>query len=286
MSGICECHGHILMRGDLSGNLDMLKNCGVTYFREGGDAEGRSAVVKRFLQEHQEYGLEYVTPVFALHKNGRYGGIVGKAFENSRDFLSLVREAASFGSDFVKIMFSGIVTFEKYGELSCEPLSAAEIKELVSIAHGEGFAVMAHTNGRDAFMAAVEAGTDSIEHGVFIDEECLHALAESESIWVPTIAAIAAFAGRSGSGEEARWDVRQGFDADITRRTVESHMAAVRRGHELGAKIAAGADSGAFAVPPGSGTLMEYDLLRECGLSDESITDANEMIRARFKRQR
>ena len=127
------------MRGDLSENLEMLKSCGVTYFREGGDAVGRSAFVKRFLKDFPEYGLEYVTPVFALHKKGRYGGIVGKAFENSRDFLSLVREAASLGADFVKIMFSGIVTFEKYGELSCESLSAAEIKELVSIAHGEGF---------------------------------------------------------------------------------------------------------------------------------------------------
>ncbi|MBO4861928.1 MAG: amidohydrolase family protein [Firmicutes bacterium] len=285
MGRFYECHGHVMMRTeDYRASLERMSSFGISYFRDGGDAEGRTAEAKRWVLEHPELGIEYVTPVFATHRKGRYGDIVGRPFGDYKEFRSLIKEAASLGADFVKIMFSGIVTFKAFGELSCPPLEAGEIKELVNIAHGEGFAVMAHTNGKDAFMAAVEAGTDSIEHGVFIDEECLQALAESGSIWVPTLAAIIAFSGRSGSGDKARYTARPGFDAEITRLTAESHMASVRRGAELGAKIAAGSDSGAFGVPAGSGTLSEYALLWECGVPAESVIAVNELIRGRFRR--
>ena len=258
--------------------------CGVSYFRDGGDAEGVSAQAKQYCLEHQELGIEYVTPVFAMHKKGRYGGIVGREFEDFRDFRALIKEAASKGADFVKIMYSGIVTFKEYGQVSCPPLEPSEIKELVNIAHGEGFAVMAHCSGKDAIMPAIEAGTDSIEHGVFMDGECISALAESNSIWVPTIAAIAAFAGRSGYGSNAVYTARPGFDPEITRLTTERLMEAVRKAAEKRVRVAAGSDSGAFGVPHGSGTLSEYTLLQECGLKAEDILAANTIIRGRFRK--
>ncbi len=285
MSRFYECHGHIMMRSEsYQEALKAVSAAGVSYFRDGGDAEGVSAQAKRYCHEHPELGIEYVTPVFATHKKGRYGAIVGRPFEDFREFRALIKEAGAKGADFVKIMYSGIVTFKEYGQLSCPPLDPSEIKELVNIAHGEGFAVMAHCSGKDAIMPAIEAGTDSIEHGVFMDSECIAALAQSRSIWVPTIAAIAAFAGRRGSGRNAVFAARPGFDPDITRRTVESLMEAVRKASERGVLIAAGADSGAFGVPHGSGTLSEYSLLFECGIPAEKLIAANEILRGRFHR--
>ena len=144
---------------------------------------------------------------------------------------------------------------------------------------------MAHCNGRDTVMAAIEAGTDSIEHGCFMDAECRQALAESRSIWVPTIAAIAAFAGRSGSGSEAVYTVRPGFDPDITRKTVEELMKSVSEASKAGAMIAAGSDSGAFGVPHGSGTETEYRLLRAAGLTEQQIAKGNRALADRFMRR-
>lgn len=294
MNGFYECHGHIMMDGeDYKAAFAALAARGVSYFRDGGDANGVTAEAKQYAKQHPELGIEYVTPVFAIHRKGRYGGIVGRAFETVKEFRGLVAEAAAKGADFIKIMYSGIVTFKEFGELSTPPLDAAEIKELVSIAHGEGFAVMAHCNGSRTVMAAIEAGTDSIEHGVFMDDECIAALAQTRTLWVPTIAAIAAFSGRSGCGELLRYDGRPGFDLRITRRTVEAHMAAVAEAAAFGADrpdgantvlIASGSDSGAFGVPHGPGTLTEYGLLRECGLSEERIIAANALLRERFRR--
>ena len=40
-----------------------------------------------------EYGIDYRTPVFAIHKEGHYGSIVGKGFTNMKEYHELVLEA-------------------------------------------------------------------------------------------------------------------------------------------------------------------------------------------------
>ena len=132
---------------------------------------------------------------------------------------------------------------------------------------------MAHVNGADTVKAAIDAGTDSIEHGFFMDEPCLRALASSDAIWVPTVAATHAFIDRPG------------FDLVVTRRTVETQLEMVRRASELGVKIAAGSDSGAVGVAHGEGTQTEYRLLREAGLTDEQLAQANRALAERFVRR-
>ena len=75
-----------------------------------------------------------------------------------------------------------------------------------------------------------------------------------------------------------------GFSSDAADRTAEALKASVSKASALGAKIAAGSDCGAFGVPAGPGSLAEYDLLRECGVPEESIAEASELIRVRFRR--
>ena len=104
-------------------------------------------------------------------------------------------------------------------------------------------------------------------------QTCLRALASSDTIWVPTVAATHAFIDRPG------------FDPAVTRRTVETQLEMVRRASELGAKIAAGSDSGAVGVMHGEGTRTEYRLLREAGLTDAQLAQANRALAERFVRR-
>lgn len=285
-ASLYECHGHALMDGaayadahrrhaagvDLAAVrscLSSLQRAGVTYFRDGGDALGVSLRARELAGE---YGIVYRSPAFAIHKKGFYGGIVGRAWSDLREYRGLVAEAKAEGCDFIKLMFSGIITFREYGGLSCPGLTAEEIAALVEIAHGEGFAVMAHVNGAETVRAAVEAGTDSIEHGYFMDDACLDALARSGAVWVPTVAAIDAFVGRPG------------FDPDIARRTLETQLERIRAAADRGVRIAAGSDSGAVGVPHGAGTRTEYRLLRAAGLTDAQIENANRALAERFQR--
>lgn len=87
-------------------------------------------------------------------------------------------------------MVSGLMDFSAYGVLTEEPLTGAEMHDLIAAAHDLGFAVMAHCNGAKAVKNAVTAEVDSIEHGAYLDDEACHILAESDTVWVPTLSTI------------------------------------------------------------------------------------------------
>lgn len=282
-----ECHGHVMMDGlnykeaaarhregvsekAVREALRGLHNAGVTYFREGGDPFGASLLAARLAPE---YGIEYRSPVFAIHKKGTYGGIVGRAYEDLSEFLSLVREAKKLGADFIKVMLSGIIDFDNYGVITGTPREREHIKELISIAHGEGFSVMAHVNTAEAVLAAAEAGLDSVEHGCYVNKECIAAMREHNVIWVPTIAAVNAFVGR------------EGFSATVPQEILETHMENVKKAVLAGVTVAPGSDSGAVGVPHGRGAEDEYRLLAMCGITKEAADRAGEEVRRRFVRQ-
>ena len=125
--------------------------------------------------------------MFAIHRKGHYGRIVGCAWEDLEEYRDLVKKVKDLGGDFIKIMISGIMVYEQFGQMSEEPLAPEEIRELIHIAHEEGMAVMAHVNGADAVRAAALAGADSIEHGNYIDRDCIDAMKEKGTVWVPTL---------------------------------------------------------------------------------------------------
>ena len=69
--------------------------------------------------------------------------------------------------------------FSAYGVLTEEPLTGAEMHDLIAAAHDLGFAVMAHCNGAKAVKNAVTAEDDSIEHGPL---ECLFTVDEETGL--------------------------------------------------------------------------------------------------------
>ncbi len=283
-----ECHAHLFMDGknyraavalhqngvqeaDIREKLGQYQAAGIRFLREGGDVLG---VSRKAAQLAPEYGITYVSPVFAIHKNSHYGRIVGRGFDNMKEYAELVRQAALEGADFIKVMFSGIMDFDRGGELTEAPLCRGEIREMIHIAHEEGFAVMAHVNGAGAVLDAVEAGVDSVEHGNFMDDDCLHALAESQAVWVPTYVTITNLI---GSGR---------FEDVYLERLRERQGERIRRGYELGARIALGSDAGAYMVPHGQGVADEYrEFQRLLGAGsglDRRLQEAEDEIRNRF----
>ena len=82
----------------------------VLFVRDGGDGLGVSQTAAILAPE---YGITYRTPMFAIHKNGRYRvfRIVGKGFDDLKEYHQLVKEVRALRGNFVKVMFSGIMDF-------------------------------------------------------------------------------------------------------------------------------------------------------------------------------
>jgi len=173
----CDCHIHMILDGIyyraaidaqkeapdralIRERLAAYRDTGILYLRDGGDNWGVGSCAAEMAVE---YGIEYRTPAFPIHKKGRYGGFIGRGFDTLKEYAALVRDAKREKADFIKIMISGLMDFDHYGVITSEALSRDEIREMIHIAHSEGFSVMAHANGAETIKNALECGVDSIE---------------------------------------------------------------------------------------------------------------------------
>lgn len=279
-----ECHAHVIMDGEnykeavalhKEGVKDQVihecfqtyRDAGITFIRDGGDRYG---VSKRAKELAPLYDIDYRTPVFAIHKKGHYGGIVGKAFDTPEEYRMLVHEVKESGGDFIKIMVSGLVDFSAYGILTEEGLEPSLIEEMVCMAHEEGMAVMAHCNGARTMEAAAKAGVDTIEHGAYADLQALEAMAKHQVIWTPTVSPMGNL---KGSGR---------FEDAVTEKITAHHLGMVRIFTELGGRIALGSDAGAWKVPHVQGLRTELGFLKNI-VEESHLEETQKYIRDKFK---
>ena len=284
----CECHGHIVLdgvdfRAALAAHnpepnevlvracLERYQHSGIRFFRDGGDKNGVSALAAHLAPA---YGIDYRTPVFAIYKKGLYGGMVGRAFSDMAGFRALADEVLHAGGDFVKLMASGIMDFNEYGVLTHDRLSAEELAEAAAYVHSLGLALMVHVNGAGAIRDCILAGADSIEHGYYIDDDCLALLAQRDTVWVPTLAPVRNLIGTGL------------FPDDVLRRILDGHCAAIRKAASLGCTLALGSDAGAGHVLHCDGLFDEWNAIAPCfasqALAAEKLTEGNARIRAKF----
>ena len=259
----CDCHIHMVLDGAdwrfaiarhkekpqdafILRTLETYQRLGFGYLRDGGDRWG---VGKRARELAPDYGIVYRTPCAPLCKAGHYGGFIGETYASLREYRALIAENRKNGADFVKIMISGLMDFNRFGVLSEPGLPGEEIRELVHIAHEEGFSVMAHANGTETVIAAAEARVDSVEHGAYLNEEALHAMKEAGTVWVPTLSTIGNLRGKGRFQERA---------VEAILASAQENLASFAA---MGGLLAPGTDAGAWAVPHGS--LTEYALLGE-----------------------
>ena len=274
-----DCHMHMILDGEywrsaidrhrekadipwIRKVLQTYQEQGFTYLRDGGDRWGASAAARELAGE---YGITYRTPLAPLCKAGHYGSFIGKTYENMLEYTALVRQAKADGADFIKIMISGLMDFDRFGVLTEEGLPEDEIQELIHIAHEEGMAVMAHANGGRTVEAAAEAGVDSVEHGAYLDDEALCAMEENGTVWVPTLSTIGNLRGAGRFSETAV--------AAILESALEN-VAAFK------GLIAPGSDAGAWNVPHGCKT--EEKLLAQAGITPEQLAEGISVIQKKF----
>lgn len=281
-----ECHAHMIMDGvnyksavalhkesvcirAVRTHLKECKDAGITFVRDGGDSRAVSKLAKELAPE---YGIDYRTPVFAIHKRGHYGGIVGFPYDTHEEYKMLVKRAKEEGADFIKIMVSGILDFAHAGTINEAGLEKEEIQYLIGTAHDAGMSVMAHCNGNQTCFDTLEAGTDSLEHGFFMEDETLALLAERQAPWMPTFAPVGNL---RGCGKFPDVEVQKNLDMQMEK---------VKKAASLQAVIGLGSDAGAYLVPHGKGTLDECQYLHMANVTDEMISAAEQKIRLVFRK--
>lgn len=238
--------------------LKSYRDAGFTYLRDGGDRWGAGKLARELAPQ---YGITYRTPLSNLCRAGHYGGFIGQTYENLREYAALVRQHRKAGADFIKIMISGLMDFDHYGVLTHSGFAPQDIRELIHIAHEEGFAVMAHANGAETVLAAANAGVDSVEHGAYLNTEALCAMRENGTVWVPTLSTVGNLRNKGR------------FSQNDVEKILCSAMENVAAFARMGGLLAPGTDAGAWQVP--------HSIDSEYRLLEEALGDSTEAVLSR-----
>jgi imidazolonepropionase-like amidohydrolase len=163
-----------------------------------------------------------------------------------------VREVLRAGADVIKIATTGGVSSPKIDPRR-QIFTKEEVEAIVDEAHMAGVPVACHAVGGPGVLMAVRAGVDTIEHGGWLDEECVAEMARRGTWYVPT---FAVYLWHGTIGPE--------FKQVRARAMREHHLRSFARAREAGVRIAAGTDIGGYGYGENA---LELELLVEAGMT-------------------
>lgn len=165
--------------------LDHYLATGVMAVRDGGDREGKSLLCKTdpFIKAHP-VGISVAGA--ARHRAGRYGDFIGSALSPDQTLAEAIQTETA-GVDHIKIVNSGLNSLYDFGNETAPQFCSDELTAAIKAARERGYKTMVHANGQIPVKPALDAGCDSIEHGFFMGRDNINRLADSRTIWVPTV---------------------------------------------------------------------------------------------------
>ncbi|WP_129841982.1 amidohydrolase family protein [Streptomyces sp. RFCAC02] len=265
LPGFVDCHTHVALaatRQDTFGLprsarglsavpvLRTLLRRGVTTVRDawGADAGVRLAVERGWIEGPEVLlSLRQVCTTGGIgdHWSPRTGpfdffgdpAMPDPVFDGEDGARAVVRRMVRAGADWIKVTATGSLS-AGLGVTDTQ-ITPGEMAAIVDEARRQGGrGVMVHAHGARAAEEAARAGARSVEHGTFLDEAAVTAMAESGTWLVPTLSVTQS---GDGDGEAA-----------------EAHRRSVRLAASAGVPVAMGTDN---PVRPHDEVLREIDHL-------------------------
>ena len=115
--------------------------------------------------------------------------------------------------------------------------SEQELRVGVNEGHRFNRKCASHAQGSAGILNAVNAGMDSIEHGIFMTQECLEAMLKQQTYLVPTLSAVNNIYLNRDNGIPD-------FIVEKTLRIREHHHNSIKMFYKAGGKMAMGTDAG------------------------------------------
>jgi imidazolonepropionase-like amidohydrolase len=191
------------------------------------------------------------------------GGLGPEWPENVVDGPDEVRKAVRAilraGGDFIKLMSTGGV-LSPSDEPGHTQFTPEEIAIMVQEAAAAGKTCMAHAQGTQGIKNAVDAGVESIEHGIWLDDEVIAEMKRRGTFLVPTLVAPLWVLrnAENAPGSVLPQSIRK------TKEVMTDHKASITRAIAGGVRVAMGTDSG---VGPHGHNAEELERMIECGMT-------------------
>jgi imidazolonepropionase-like amidohydrolase len=200
--------------------------------------------------------------------------IGGREADGPDEVKKAVREQIKAGCDGVKLMATGGV-LTPGSEPGCPQMTEEELRAGIEEAHKAGRLTAAHAQGEKGIENAVNAGIDSIEHGIFLNERIIARMQEKKTALVPTFSAplnILRGKGRPGIPDEV---------VTKTAQVKNTHFASMVMARKAGIPMAMGTDAGTPLNQHGD-NLNEIIYMTQAGFTPEQAFRAATGIGAKI----
>ena len=276
--GFFNCHVHIMypVGFDSKREFSLIekifyaqKHCkdylesGVTFIRVVGTENNYDLQIKEAIQNNDFQGPHMYCAGKVICMTGGHGWQEGIEADGKDACLKAVRTQLRSGVDLIKMMATGGV-MTKGVEPGNAQLSVDEMKVMIEEAHKAGRKTATHAQSLQGIKNALYAGIDSIEHGCFLDEECLELMKEQNTFLVPTLCAPQCIIDKGVENGVAKYMV------DKTMKVKDAHVESVKKAYEKGIQIALGTDAGT-PFNYHNNTAYEMELLARLSISNMDI---------------
>lgn len=174
---------------------------------------------------------------------GRFFEGMYREADGPDDVRRAVREQLRYGADFVKVMTTGARSVELEDPDPAQ-LTREELAVVVDEAHRMGYRVCAHCEGLAGTELAIEAGIDTIEHGMYLNQrpDLLERMAANDQVLVPTLSFLLHVAGLDPVDEHApsTWTP---LLVELGRHNVEQAQLTLVAARDAGVRLAVGHDT-------------------------------------------
>jgi imidazolonepropionase-like amidohydrolase len=283
LPGLIDCHVHISTSGDDPQKeaklkkkemriLQAVNSCketlfsGITTFRDQGSFECIDICLREAIENRFIIGPRIVCSGRAICTTGGHGWTLGAREADGIDEIrKAVREQLKAGADNIKIMASGGVATEGVEPIHVQ-FSLDELRTAVEEARKAGKTISAHSHPAQSIKDCINAGINSIQHGIYADDEAIEMMVERKSYLTPTL--MAPRQAFENPDKAPEWLVKK------VRAVVPVHHQSAAKAYRAGVKIAMGSDAGAPMVFHGK-NLRELREFVEIGMTPhEAILSA------------
>ena len=276
--GFFNCHVHIMEPVGFGANKEFTlmekafyaqKYCkeylksGVTFIRVVGTEENYDLQIKEAIENHVIEGPHMYCAGKVICMTGGHGWQESIEADGKDACLKAVRTQLRSGVDLIKIMATGGVMTEGV-EPGNAQFTVDEMKVMIEEAHKAGRKTGTHAQGLQGIKNALYAGIDSIEHGCFLDEECLELMKKQNTFLVPTLCAPQCIIDKDIENGVAKYMV------DKTLKVKDAHVKSVKKAYKQGIQIALGTDAGT-PFNYHNNTAYEMELLARLDISNMDI---------------
>ena len=255
LPGFIDCHVHFCLDGSPDPiasvisepmTINVLKAAqsarqtlmaGVTSVRDMGGKDGIDMALRQAITSGLIQGPRMLVSGQLICMTGGHGWQIGREANGPDEVRKAAREQIKAGADIVKLMATGGVMTPSV-EPGSEQLTEEELHAGIQEAHKAGKKTATHAMGTQGILNALRAGIDSIEHGVYLNDEAISFMVKHDVPLIPTISAMYHIISK---GVEAGIPA---FAVDKTLQVKPFHLNSIRMAREAGIHIAMGTDAG------------------------------------------